>query len=330
MVCLRMALSDREFMKSAMKFFATVAMCALPFAAFADWRLTMAPASVQVDFGAPGLLELRIRNTGDTVSPERSFTSQGFTFFAVSGSYEVTPLSGGCGNWLTVSGGFTGQVATSFSIPEVLPGAELVCRYNFVARRAGVGNFDERFSYYSANALVLLGTIKIGGLTDLGGTANLISARQVSGRSVNRYRLNVQNFGQFAVQSYSFGKCLGATLSFTIDTNFPGSCSPANSVHNCPSGTLFDLTAGPILPGAHASCEFDTVGDTNPELSAIRLFPRITRPLPDSRFLLDINAENDALRLVAAEPIAVPTLSWLGLFALIFGVALVAQNRDLF
>ena len=322
-----MALSDREFMKSAMKFFATVAMCALPFAAFADWRLTMAPASVQVDFGAPGLLELRIRNTGDTASPERSFTSQGFTFLAVLSAYEVTPLSGGCGNWLTVGGGFTGQVATSFSIPEVLPGAELVCRYNFVARRVGGGTFDERFSYYSANALVLLGTIKIGGLTDLGATANLISARQVSGQSVNRYRLNVQNFGQFAVQSYSFGKCVGAPLSFTIDTNFPGGCSPVNSPYNCPSGLLFDLTAGPILPGERASCEFDTLGDRNPELSAIRLFPRITRPPPDNRLLLDNNAENDALRLVAADPTEVPTVSWLGLVGLIFGLTLLASRR---
>ena len=323
-----MALSEREFMKSAMKFFATVAMCALPFAAFADWRLTMAPASVQVDFGAPGLLELRIRNTGDTASPERSFTSQGFTFLAVLSAYEVTPLSGRCGNWLTVGGGFTGQVATSFSIPEVLPGAELVCRYNFVARRVGVGTFDERFSYYSANALVLLGTIKIGGLTDLGATANLISARQVSGQSVNRYRLNVHNFGQFAVQSYGFGVCGVGPLSFTINTNFPGSCSPSNSPYNCLNlgGLLLDLTAGPILPGERASCEFETRGSVNPDLSLIRLFPRITRPLPDTRLLLDINAENDALKLVAADPIAVSTLSWFGLIALIFGVALVARH----
>lgn len=313
-------------MKSAMKFFATVAMCALPFAAFADWRLTMAPASVQVDFGAPGLLELRIRNTGDTASPERSFTSQGFTFLAVLSAYEVTPLSGGCGNWLTVSGGFTGQVATSFSIPEVLPGAELVCRYNFVARRAGVGNFDERFSYYSANALVLLGTIKIGGLTDLGGTANLINARQVSGQSVNRYRLNVHNFGQFAIQSYAFGVCGAGPLNFTIDTNFPGSCAPANWPFSCNNGFLFDLTAGPILPGENASCVFQTVGDSSPNLSAIRLFPRITRQLPDNRLLLDINPENDVLTLVAADPIEVPSLSWIGFLALIFGVTLVARH----
>ena len=49
----------------------------------------------------------------------------------------------------------------------------------------------------------------------------------------------------------------------------------------------------------------------------------------DGRQLLDINPNNNAVRIVAgAAQVQVPTVSWLGLVALIFGVVLVAQNRD--
>lgn len=308
-----------------MKFFALIAMCALHSGAFADWRLTMAPASVQVDFGAPGLLEIRIRNTGNSVSPAQNIYSQGFQFGSVASNYEITPLSGGCGNWQTVSFGFTGQVATQFSIPEVLPQNELKCQFNFVARRTNVGNFQERFRYLGLPSELELGTIKIGGLTDLGATANLISARQINGQSINRYRLNVNNFGQLPVEAYGFSTC-NALPSFTVDTNFAGGCSTTNSLYYCGANSLFGLSAGPIQSGQRASCEFETTGSSSPDLSAIRLSPRITRPLPDTRLLLDINPENDVLRLVAADPIQVPTLSWLGLMGLIVGVALVARH----
>jgi len=322
-----MASSEEEIMQSAMKFFAIIAMCAVPCGAFADWRLTMAPASVQVDFGAPGLLEIWIRNTGNSVSPAQSIYAQGDRFETAEMAYEITPLLGGCGNWITIGGGFLFQVATEISIPEVLPQSELKCQFNFVARRTGVASFEERFKYYTAvPSLLELGTIKIGGLTDLGATANLISARQVNGQSVNRYRLNVQNFGQFPVQAYGFSTCWNAMPNFTVDTDFPGGCSTTNKYYYCDDESLFGLSAGAIQPGKRASCEFETTGDSSPDLSAIRLAPRITRPVPDNRLLLDINFENDALRLVAADPIQVPTLSWLGLMALIFGVVLTKRH----
>ena len=302
-------------------------LLALPFAASADWRLTMAPAWVQVDFSAPGILELRIKNTGDSVSPAQSVYSQGKRFVSVDMHYEVTPLSGGCRNWHTFSNGFLFQVASQFSIPEVLPQTELRCQFSFVARGTGVISFEERFEYFTnINSLLRLGTIKIGGLTDLGATVNLISTRQVNAQSVNRYRLNVQNFGQFPIQLYGFGACEEIPLNFTVAINFPGSCSPSNLPSNCNDKLLFDLTAGPIQPGNLESCEFETIGNANPDLRAIGLFSEITRPAPDDRLLLDINPENDSLRLVLVDPFEVPTISWLGLVGLIFGVVLVARR----
>ena len=311
-------------MQSEMKFFIAI-MCALPFAALADWRLSMTPASVQVDFGAPGIMELRISNTGDSTSPVVSVTSEGYRFDAVEMDYEVTPLSGGCGNWNTVNQGFLFQVASQFSIPAVPPHSELRCQYNFVARRLGVESFDELFTYYAGTGTPIeIGSTKIGGLTDLGATANLISTSQVNGKSVNRYRLNVQNFGQFAVEQYGFGACPQDPQNYTIETNFPGGCSLPNAPLGCFDKIQF--AAGPIQPRQQATCEFKTVGAENPDLNVIRLLTVIRRPPPDNRALLDINPENDSLRLVAADPIEVPILSWFGLMLLIFGLTLVARR----
>ena len=86
----------------------------------------------------------------------------------------------------------------------------------------------------------------------------------------------------------------------------------------------FQFTAGPVQPGQLAMCEIETVGVAAPNLSAIRLVELIRRV--DGRALIDTHPQNDRLSLGVLSVTPVPTLTWLGLFALIFGVALVARR----
>ncbi len=86
------------------------------------------------------------------------------------------------------------------------------------------------------------------------------------------------------------------------------------------------ITAGGIQGNQTAACEIETVGPSNPYLGLLRLIDdSIFRS--DGRRLLDVNRSNDPIRvIVGATQIQVPTLSWLGLIALIFGVVLVKRH----
>ena len=324
-----MALSDREFMKSAMKFLATVAMCALPFAASADWNLFIAPANVQTELAAPGVLEMRVSNTGTDASPAMDL--QAGAIAALLGDYQVDLLSGGCGPWRVEIEPFGFPFQRAFAriaIPALAPGSSLQCRYDFIALRTNSQNHRLSFAP-SSRPNAPNGLIHIGALTDLGATANLLSTRFENNQTVNRYRLTVQNTGIHAVARYGFGTCFIPGLNFGVRRDFPGACPDSTVGQPCFMGG-FSITAGSVQANQTTACEIETVGPSNPSLGLLRLVEdSVTRS--DGRILLDTNPSNNAVRIVAgAAAIQVPTLSWLGLIALIFGIALVAQNRDLF
>ena len=320
-----MALSEREFMKSAMKFFAIVAMCALPFAAFADWNLLIAPANVQTELAALGVLEMRVSNTGTDASPAMDL--QAGAIAALLGDYQVDLLSGGCGPWRVEIEPFGFPFQRAFAriaIPALAPGSSLQCRYDFIALRTNSQNHRLSFAP-SSRPNAPNGLIHIGALTDLGATANLLSTRVENGRTVNRYRFNVQNAGANSVAEYGFGACINPVLNFSVRVDFPGGCPQSNVGPTCfMSG--FAVTAGAVQANQSASCEIETIGAGNPSLALLRLVEDFVRR-SDGRILLDTNPSNNAVRVVTdTAPVQVPTLSWFGLIALIFGVALVARH----
>lgn len=321
-----MALSEVEIVKSAVKFFASVAMCTLPFAAFADWNLLIAPADVQTELAAPGVLEMRVSNTGTDASPATDL--QAGAIAALLGDYQVDLLSGGCGPWRVEIEPFGFPFQRAFAriaIPALAPGSSLQCRYDFIALRMNSQNHSLNFAP-SSRPNAPNGLIHIGALTDLGATANRLSTRVENGRTVNRYRFNVQNAGPNSVAEYGFGTCISPVLNFFVRVDFPGGCPQSNVGPPCfMSG--FAVTAGAVPANQSASCEIETIGASNPSLGLLRLVEfSVTRS--DGRQLIDTNPSNNGVREVTGAPVQVPTLSWLGLIALIFGIALVAQNRD--
>lgn len=321
-----MALSDKEIMKMAMKLLA-VFLCTLPFAAFADWNLLIAPANVQSELAAPGILEMRVTNTGADANPVMDL--QAGAIVALLPEYQVNLLSGSCGPIRDATELIifpATRAVVRVAIPAIAPGSSLLCRYTFTAQRADSQNFRLSFAPIDRpNAPN--GLIHIGALTDLGATANLLSSRIETGQAVNRYRINVHNFGPNSVANYGFGTCTSPPIGFSVRVNFPGACPVSNVGPPCfMSG--FAVTAGAVQANQSASCEIETIGASTPSLGLLRLVEfSVTRS--DGRQLLDTNPSNNAVRVVTgAVPVQVPTLSCLGLIALIFGVALVAQNRD--
>jgi hypothetical protein len=313
-------------MKTAMKFLVGF-LCTLPFAASADWNLLIAPANVQTELAAPGVLEMRVSNTGTDASPAMDL--QAGAIAALLGDYQVDILSGGCGPWRVEIEPFGFPFQRAFAriaIPALAPGSSLQCRYDFIALRTNSQNHSLSFAP-SSRPNAPNGLIHIGALTDLGATANLLSSRIETGQAVNRYRINVHNFGPNSVANYGFGTCTSPPIGFSVRVNFPGACPVSNVGPPCfMSG--FAVTAGAVQANQSASCEIETIGASNPSLGLLRLVEfSVTRS--DGRQLLDTNPSNNAVRIVAgAAAVEVTTLSWLGLIALIFGVALVAQNRD--
>lgn len=303
-------------MQSAMKFFALIAMCALPFAASADWNLLIAPANVHTELAAPGVLEMRVSNTGTDASPAMDL--QAGAIAALLGDYQVDLLSGGCGPWRE-------ELSTArIAIPAITAGTTLQCRYGFNARSLSSKNYRLAFGPIERPDAPK-GLIHIGILTDLSATAILLSSRFENNQTVNRYRLTVQNTGIHAAARYGFGTCFVPGLNFGVRRDFPGACPDSTVGQTCFMGG-FSITAGSVQANQTAACEIETVGPSNPYLGLLRLSEAvITRS--DGRYLLDTNPSNNAIRIVAAaDPIQVPTLSWLGLMALIFGVALVKRH----
>ena len=319
-----MALSEKEIMKSAMKFFAGF-LCTLPLVASADWNLFIAPAKVQTELAAPGILEIRVTNTGADASPAMDL--QAGAIAALLGDYQVDLRSGGCGPWRVEIEQFGLPFQRAFAriaIPALAPGSSLQCGYDFIALRANSQNHSLNFAP-SSRPNAPNGLIHIGALTDLGATANLLSSRLEEGRTVNRYQINVHNSGPNSVANYGFGACTSPPIGFSVRVNFPRACPVSNVGPVCfMSG--FAITAGAVSANQSASCEIETVGASNPSLGLLRLVEfSVTRS--DGRRLLDTNASNNAVRIVSgAAAVQVPTLSWLGLIALIFGVALVARH----
>ncbi len=302
-------------------------LLALPFAASADWNLVIAPANVQTELSAPGILEMRVTNTGTDASPAMDL--QAGTIVPLLADYQINLVSGNCGPWrdgsVVIGFPFVLSVAR-VAIPVIAPGDNVRCHYRFDAMRADSRNFRLSFAPIdrpnAANGL-----IHIGALTDLGATANLLSSRFENGSTVNRYRINVHNSGPNSVAEYGFGTCTSPPIGFAIRFDFPGACPESNAGPACfMSG--FGITAGALPANQSANCEIETIGPKNPGLDVLRLLDdQIGRS--DGRQLLDINPNNNAVRIVAgAAQVQVPTVSWLGLVALIFGVVLVAQNRD--
>ena len=298
---------------------------ALPFAASADWNLLIAPANAPVELGEPGVLEMRITNTGADASPAMDL--QAGTFVPLQLHYQVNLVSGECGPWRdeTALIIFPANINVArIAIPAIAPGSGLLCRYSFIARRADSQNFRLAFVPIARpNAPFSL--INIGALTDLGATANLLSSRIEDGRTVNRYRINVYNLGPNSVAEYGFGTCTSPPIGFAVRFDFPGACPESNASPPCfMSG--FGITAGAVAANQSASCEIETIGPSNPGLGVLTLLDdQIGRS--DGRTLLDINSGNDGIRIITGiAAMQVPTLSWLGLIGLIFGVALVARH----
>ncbi len=326
MVCSPMALSDREFMKSAMKFLFTAAMCALPLAVSADWNLVIAPANVQTELAAPGVFEMRVSNTGADPSPAMDL--QAGAIAALLPDYEINLLSGSCGPWRDETALIVFPATLNvarIAIPAVAPASGLQCLYSFTARRADSRNFRLAFGPIDRpNAPK--GLIQIGALTDLGATATLLTTTQVSGQTINRYRIRVSNLGNFDVRDYALTACLD-NGGVALRTNFPGGCAEGELGAACFSSGI-SITAGPIASAQNASCEVETPAG-NLVFARLRLSDVAIRP--DGRAMIDVDSSNNQPRLILGEPtIQVPTLSWLGLMSLIFGIALAAQNRDLF
>ena len=299
-------------MKTAIKFLAAF-LCTLPFAASADWNLLIAPANVTTELSAPGILELRVTNTGTDGSPAMDL--QAGLLLHLLPDYQIEPLSGGCGPWREDS-------FARIEIPAIASGGNLVCRYRFTALRSDSQNF--RLSFTPIDRPNAPGSlIHIGALTDLSATANLMNSRLEGGQTINRYQINVANTGPNAVDRYGFGSCTDPPLGYTVRRDFPGGCAAGSGLLLCfMSG--FQFTAGPVQPGQLARCEIETVGVAAPNLGAIRLVDSIRRV--DGRELIDTNPQNDRLSLGATNQTQVPTLSWLGLIALLFGVMLVARR----
>ena len=321
-----MALSDREFMKSAIQFMAATLLCVLPFAAFADWNLVIAPAQVQTERGAPGILEVRVTNSGADPSPAMDL--QAGAIAALLPDYNINLLSGSCGPWRdeTALIVFPATVDVArIAIPAVAPASGLQCLFSFTARRADSRNFRLAFGPIDRpNAPK--GLIQIGALTDLGATATLLTTTLVNGQAVNRYRIRVSNLGNFDVRDYALTACLD-NGGVPLRTNFPGGCAEGELGAACFSSGI-SITAGSIASGQNASCEVETPAG-NLVFARLRLNDVAIRP--DGRAMIDVDSSNNQPRLILGEPtIKVPTLSWLGLMSLIFGIALVAQNRDLF
>ncbi len=295
-----------------MKFLAAF-LCTLSFTAFADWNLTIAPANVQTELSAPGVLEMRVSNTGADASPAMDL--QAGLFLPLLSDYQIEPLSGGCGPWREDS-------FARIAIPAIASGGNLVCRYRFTALRSDSQNF--RLSFTPIDRPNAPGSlVHVGALTDLSATANLMNSRLEGGQTINRYQISVANFGPNAVDRYGFGSCTDPPLGYTVRRDFPGGCAAGSAVLLCfMSG--FQFTAGPVQPGQLARCEIETVGVAAPNLGAIRLVESIRRV--DGRALIDTNPQNDRLSLGTLSVIQVPTLSWLGLIGLLFGVALVTRH----
>ena len=198
------------------------------------------------------------------------------------------------------------------------------CRYGFNARSLSSKNYRLAFGPIERPDAPK-GLIHIGILTDLSATAILLSRRFENNQTVNRYRLTVQNTSIRAVARYAFGSCVEGGLNFGVRRNFPGGCPDSTVGQNCFMGGL-SITAGSVLANQTTACEIEIVGPSNPYLGILRLNDEaIARS--DGRYLLNVNRSNNAVRVVTgAVPVQVPTLSWFGLIALIFGVALVARQ----
>jgi hypothetical protein len=307
-------------MKTKTRFLAAF-LFALPIVASADWNLLIAPANVQTELAAPGVLEMRINNAGADASPAMDL--QAGAIAPLLPDYQVNLISGGCGPWRDEMALIIFPATLSvarIAIPAIAPGGNLQCRYSFTALRSDSRNF--RLSFAPIDRLnAPNGLIHIGALTDLGATANWLSTRVENGQTVNRYQINVQNAGPNSVAEYGFGACTD-TLNFTVRGNFPGGCAAASAGLACfMSG--FEFMAGPVQPDLRATCEIETVGVATPGLAAIRLQDSIRRA--DGRALIDTNPQNDRLSLGVLSATQVPTLSWLGLIGLIFGVVLVTR-----
>lgn len=293
-------------------------LLALPFCASGDWDLRVASAQVDTELLAPGVLEIQIANDGADPSPAMDL--QASLIRSVLSDYDVNTLNPDCGPWRE-------ELSTArIAIPAITAGTTLQCRYGFNARSLSSKNYRLAFGPIERPDAPK-GLIHIGILTDLSATAILLSSRFENNQTVNRYRLTVQNTGIHAVARYGFGSCVEQGLNFGVRRDFPGGCPDSTVGQTCFMGGL-SITAGSVLANQTTACEIEIVGPSNPYLGILRLNKEaIARS--DGRYLLDVNRSNDAVRIVAgAAPVQVPTLSWLGLLALVFGVALVTQNRD--
>ncbi len=303
-------------MKSATLFSAIAAICALPFCAYADWDLRIAPAQVDTELLAPGVLEIQITNQGADTSPAMDL--QASLIRSLLSDYDVNTLNPDCGPWREELS------MARIGISGIAAGGTLQCRYGFNARSLSSKNYRLSFGPIERPEAPK-GLIQIGILTDLSATAILLSSRLENDQTVNRYRLTVQNTGIHAVARYGFNACATPGLNFGVRRNFPGACPDSTVGWNCFMGG-FSITAGSVQANQTTACEIETIGPSNPYLGILRLSEEaIARS--DGRYLLDVNRSNDAVRVIAgATPVQVPTLSWLGLMALIFGVALVLRH----
>jgi len=317
-----MASSEEEIMQSAMKFFSIIICAALPFSACADWNLLIAPAQVQTEFAAPGVLEINVSNNGADASPAMNLEARVIT--PLLSDYEITTFNPDCGPWLDELSATTFFQVAQIAIPAIAAGATLQCRYAFSARSLSSKNYRLSFGPIERPDAPK-GLIHIGILTDLSATAILLSSRLENDQTVNRYRLTVQNTSIHAVARYGFGTCVEPGINFGVRRNFPGACPDSTAGQLCFMGG-FSITAGSVQANQTAACEIETIGPSNPFLGILRLIEdSIFRS--DGRRLLDVNRSNDPIRLVdGATPIQVPTLSWLGLMALIFGVVLTKRH----
>jgi len=308
-------------MQSGMKVFVAL-LSAVPFAAFADWSLLIAPANVQSELAAPGELEIRVTNNGADASPAMDLDAGAIA--PLLPEYQIDLVSGSCGPWrdemVLVIFPATRPFAR-IAIPAIAAGATLPCRYRFTARRANSQNFRLSFGPID-RPTAPKGLIQIGALTDLGVTAALIQSRLENGQTIERYRVSVRNYGNFDVTSHALSGCFD-NFGTDIRMNFPGGCERLGSGNCFDYG--FSFRAGPVLAGQRASCEIETPAG-NRAFGTTRLLDGISRA--DGRALLDTVAANNGLRIIDEPMIQVPTLSWLGIMALIFGVALVKRHAQ--
>jgi hypothetical protein len=217
-----------------------------------------------------------------------------------------------------------------FSVPSVASGSSVTCRYNVSALNADNINVNTFFRALDRlNALDSI-SIKMGALTDIGATAQRLSSLAMgAGVFINRYEITFSNNGPRDIESFGFGACISPPIGYLVRTDFAEGCRFPGAGQLCFSKDSGfgapNFSAGPIRAGQRLRCQIETTGAENPGLSVIRSQSDRIRAA-DGRWLLDTNATNDQIQQQAPVLVQVPTLTGLGLLALVIGMALGARK----